>query len=102
MRIPAYRQQTTEALRGSFWPVVSCSRVLSGVFGILHCFASVSSEVTANRSISGLPYSYGVFQKYYSDHEPFSSQTGIAAIGTSGLVSIIPYDLWLIEALIKL
>ncbi|MCJ1462065.1 hypothetical protein MMC07_000665 [Pseudocyphellaria aurata] len=33
----------------------------------------------------GLPYSYGVFEQYYLNHEPFSSQRGLAAIGTTGL-----------------
>lgn len=35
-------------------------------------------------SITGLPFSYGVFEKYYSDHELFSSESGTAAIGTTG------------------
>lgn len=34
----------------------------------------------------GLPFSFGVFEKYYAQHEPFSSQPGIPAIGTTGLV----------------
>ncbi|KAL8919405.1 MAG: hypothetical protein Q9208_006783 [Pyrenodesmia sp. 3 TL-2023] len=34
--------------------------------------------------IWGLPFSYGVFQKYYTEHEPFSQNPhGIAAIGTT-------------------
>ncbi|KAL8905679.1 MAG: hypothetical protein Q9207_002493 [Kuettlingeria erythrocarpa] len=34
--------------------------------------------------IWGLPFSYGIFQKYYSEHEPFShSPQGIAAVGTT-------------------
>ena len=33
---------------------------------------------------AGFPFSYGVFQLYYSTHEPFASQkSGIAAIGTT-------------------
>ncbi|KAK0510898.1 hypothetical protein JMJ35_006450 [Cladonia borealis] len=32
------------------------------------------------------PFSYGVFEKYYSSHEPFASQSsGIAAVGTTTL-----------------
>jgi hypothetical protein len=60
-------------------------------FRIHRCCASASLEVIANASVSGLPYSYGVFQKFYSEYEPFSSQRGIAAIGTSGLVGVAPY-----------
>ncbi|KAL8867972.1 MAG: hypothetical protein Q9174_005307, partial [Haloplaca sp. 1 TL-2023] len=33
-----------------------------------------------------LPFSYGVFAEYYSNHEVFSSETGVAAIGTTALV----------------
>ncbi|KAG7006412.1 hypothetical protein G7Y79_00015g040020 [Physcia stellaris] len=34
----------------------------------------------------GFPFSFGVFQDYYSTHEPFSNeQTGIAVIGTSAM-----------------
>jgi len=37
---------------------------------------------------AGFPFSYGVFQEYYSTHEPFVSEPfGIAAIGTTALVS---------------
>ena len=35
----------------------------------------------------GLPYSYGIFEKYYSSHAAFSSEKGIAAIGTTCMVS---------------
>lgn len=38
---------------------------------------------------SGLPFSYGVFQKYYTEHEPFSQEPqGIAAVGTTTTVSL--------------
>ena len=34
--------------------------------------------------VPGFPFSYGVFQVYYSQHEPFASDgTGVAAIGTT-------------------
>ncbi|KAL8725899.1 MAG: hypothetical protein Q9166_007064 [cf. Caloplaca sp. 2 TL-2023] len=36
--------------------------------------------------IIGFPYSYGVFERYYSNHELFSSESGIAAIGSTGMV----------------
>ena len=37
----------------------------------------------------GFPFSYGVFQEYYTSHEPFKSQpSGIAAIGSTSLVSL--------------
>jgi hypothetical protein len=37
----------------------------------------------------GFPFSYGIFQDYYTTHDPFKSKpSGIAAIGTSALVSL--------------
>jgi hypothetical protein len=38
--------------------------------------------------VKGFPFSFGVFQEYYSTHESFASEPfGIAAIGTTALVS---------------
>lgn len=36
----------------------------------------------------GFPYSYGIFQDYYSTHEPFKGKSGISAIGSTAIVSI--------------
>jgi hypothetical protein len=41
----------------------------------------------------GFPFSFGVFQEYYSNHEPFSSApSGIATIGTTALVREISFS----------
>ena len=38
---------------------------------------------------SGLPFSFGIFQEYYSTHEPFSLEpSGIAAVGTTATVCL--------------
>ena len=38
---------------------------------------------------TGFPFAFGVFQEYYSTHEPFSRDvSGIAAVGTTSSVSI--------------
>jgi hypothetical protein len=43
---------------------------------------------------TGLPFSFGLFQDFYSRHEPFKSDPdGIAAIGTTALVSISALNL---------
>jgi hypothetical protein len=34
-----------------------------------------------------LPFSYGVFKSYYSQHPSFKGQDGIAAVGTTTMVS---------------
>ena len=46
------------------------------------------AHLTNHPNPIGLPFSFGVFEKYYAQHEPFSSQSGVAAIGTTGLVGI--------------
>jgi hypothetical protein len=41
----------------------------------------------------GFPFSFGVFQEYYSNHEPFSSApSGIATVGTTALVREISFS----------
>ena len=44
-----------------------------------------SWPVADNRS--GMPLSFGIFEKFYSSIEPFKSEAGIPAIGSSGFVS---------------
>lgn len=34
----------------------------------------------------GFPFSYGIFEEYYSTHEPFAGKSGIPAVGSSALV----------------
>jgi hypothetical protein len=36
----------------------------------------------------GFPFTFGLFQEYYSAHAPFSSATNIAIIGTCSMVHI--------------
>jgi len=36
--------------------------------------------------MEGFPFSYGVFQEYYSTHEPFAGDSNIAVIGTCAMV----------------
>lgn len=35
----------------------------------------------------GFPFSFGIFQQYYSTHEPFKSSGNVAVIGTCAMVS---------------
>jgi hypothetical protein len=34
----------------------------------------------------GFPFSFGIFQQYYTEHEPFSGSSSIAVIGTCSMV----------------
>jgi len=47
------------------------------------------SRVLESRTLTnpGFPFSYGVFQEYYSTHEPFAGSGNIAVIGTCAMVS---------------
>jgi len=63
------------------------------VWGQCNVFCSVQhpkSYVTARECaniIKGFPFSFGVFQEYYTTHEPFSNKSsGIAIIGTTATV----------------
>lgn len=38
----------------------------------------------------GFPYSFGVFEKYYTNHEAFAHHSGVSAIGTSLTVKASP------------
>ncbi|KAM0310806.1 hypothetical protein ACHAPQ_012456, partial [Fusarium lateritium] len=47
----------------------------------LFLFASFLLEAL----VWGFPYSFGVFQSYYYNHEPFAGSSGIASIGTCAM-----------------
>lgn len=54
----------------------------------------------SNGLIWGFALSFGVMQEYYNSHEPFASQGGIAAIGTTctGLMYLtMPLYLWMFQ-----
>lgn len=54
----------------------------------------------SNGLIWGFALSFGVMQEYYTTHEPFASQGGIAAIGTTctGLMYLtMPLYLWIFQ-----
>lgn len=34
----------------------------------------------------GFPFSYGIFEDYYSTYEPFAGKSGVPAVGTSAMV----------------
>ena len=42
--------------------------------------------------VSGFPFSFGIFQEYYSTHALFSKEPpGIAIIGTSAMVLLVAF-----------
>ena len=38
--------------------------------------------------LAGFTFSYGIFQDYYSTHEPFKSSGDIAVVGTCAMVGL--------------
>ncbi|RMZ71552.1 MFS monocarboxylate transporter [Pyrenophora seminiperda CCB06] len=43
----------------------------------------------------GFPFSYGVFQEYYSTHEPFAGDSNVAVIGTCAMICLTMHDLYM-------
>jgi hypothetical protein len=73
--------------RGVNW---ACSGVHSITFTTL---SSVRGTPSYSKQIAslGFPFSFGIFQEYYSAHEPFSREAaGIAAVGTTATVPPSP------------
>lgn len=51
------------------------------------CTLVTASQLTNKQQTAGFGFSFGVFQDYYSTHEPFGGSGNIASIGTSTMVS---------------
>jgi hypothetical protein len=48
---------------------------------------SPAMTLSSANVLAGFPFSFGVFQEYYTTHEPFSNEpSGIAIIGTTATV----------------
>lgn len=39
----------------------------------------------------GFPFTFGLFQEFYSTHEPFASSSGVAVIGTCAMVGCVMF-----------
>lgn len=44
-------------------------------------------RLTGGRLWTGFGFSFGIFQEYYSTHQPFAGSANIAVIGTTTMVS---------------
>lgn len=82
---------------GSSLQAASSSRLWSGV-----CSVQYPNCKKVTLTFAGFPFSFGVFQVFYTSHEPFSAHpNGIAAIGTcsSGVMYLIaPISLYILDA----
>lgn len=53
-------------------------------------FLFLAGSFVIEALVWGFPFSFGLFQEYYSSHEPFASNPGgIAVIGTTASVSTV-------------
>jgi hypothetical protein len=60
---------------------------VSSIEPLLNPLTLPSDSTSCIDIFTGFPFSFGVFQEYYTTHEPFSSQpAGIAAVGTTATV----------------
>ena len=55
-----------------------------GCVALITCFLCHPAVQVDIDEWKGMLYSFGIFQEYYSIHEPFASESGIALIGTCG------------------
>lgn len=57
-------------------------------------FQHLTQSGTSSRpnSCPGFSFAYGIFQDYYSTHEPFQGSSNIAIIGTCTMVIPLIYD----------
>ena len=66
--------------------LITCFFIEALVWGMHMDIRLLVGEIRAHH-ISGFAFSFGVFQDYYSTHEPFAGSGNIAIIGTTATVS---------------
>jgi len=62
-----------------------------------YAWVALGGAFLSNALIWGFALSFGILQEYYASHEPFASQGGIAAIGTTStgvMYLTMPLFLW--------
>lgn len=73
--------------RDAWFFLTACFICEALIWGKKHQNIMIFLDCTDHVDWAGFAFSFGVFQAYYSTHEPFSSDTGsIATIGTSSTV----------------
>jgi hypothetical protein len=64
--------------------LLSCFMMEALIWGMR--FLDAETHKTSANASSGFPATYGVFQEYYSTHEPFIGSSNIAVVGTCAMV----------------
>ena len=84
---------------GYSWQVASYLKLW---FGVRRAISHPTTSCLKAETLAGFPFSFGVFQSYYTTHPPFAQHpTGIAVIGTcsTGIMYLFaPISLHALEA----
>jgi len=54
--------------------------------GGIHAWLFLAACFMVEALVWGFPFTFGLFQQYYSEHEPFASQGNVAVVGTCSMV----------------
>jgi hypothetical protein len=87
-RLPVDNVSQRELIEQNFEPAVDYSRTIPPADGGKEAWLFLAACFMVEGLVWGFPYSFGIFQQYYSTHEPFSSSSNIAVIGTFSMVSM--------------
>jgi len=85
-RLPIENASQRELIEQNFEPAGDYSRVIPPADGGKEAWLFLAACFMVEGLVWGLPFSFGIFQQYYSTHEPFASSGNIAVIGTFSMV----------------
>jgi hypothetical protein len=74
-------------VEGNFDPAVDAVRLPKPDEG-KEAWLFLSACFMMEALVWGFPFAFGLFQEYYSTHQPFASSSNIAVIGTCAMVRI--------------
>ena len=72
------------------WLFLAASFCVEGIVWGERRQTDVSCHAHTSTDHLGFPYPFGVFEKYYTNHEAFAHHSSVAAIGTSVTVKASP------------
>lgn len=84
-RVPSQTGQSTE-LEDHFRPTNESVRPIPPADGGKEAWLFLAACFIMEAVIWGFPFTFGLFQEYFSTHEPFASQGNTAIIGTCAMV----------------
>jgi hypothetical protein len=85
-RLPTDNLSQRELIEQNFEPAEDYARAIPPADSGKEAWLFLAACFMIEALVWGFPYSFGVFQQYYSTHEPFASSGNIAVIGTFSMV----------------